>query len=469
MMRKVDLRMNELQKYKIIKSLVNNNGNKKRAALKIGCSLRTINRLITSYLQNGKSSFIHGNRGRKPFNTLNDETRRKILEIYYINEIDFNFSHFKDLLTNEYDINISYNSLYNLLTNEGFISPKAQRKTRKKKRNEIQNKLESSKRLTKNEEDLVVKNNILDPLSNHARIPRSKYPGELLQMDASNHLWFGDTKSHLHAAIDDSTGRIVGAYFDSQETLNGYYNVLKQILINYGIPAKILTDRRTIFEYKHKKNPKLENDTFTQFGFACKELGIELETTSVPEAKGRIERLFQTLQSRLLNELKFKNITSIKEANRYLKTFITKFNKQFSIPTNNITHVYESIDQISDINLLLSVITTRMFDKGSSISFKNNYYQAYDSNNNLVNFANKTSILVIESFDNKLYGLVNNQYYQLVILDKHQRQSKEFDCLVDNMKEKKQYIPPLTHPWKRNSFEQYLIKKAANINSYVSV
>lgn len=96
-------------------------------------------------------------------------------------------------------------------------------------------------------------------------------------------------KSQLHIAVDDATGAIVGAYFDEQETLNGYYHVLEKILKTYDVPYMFYTDRRTVFEYKQKKFPSVEDDTFTQFGYACKQLGIQIKTTSVPQAKWRVE------------------------------------------------------------------------------------------------------------------------------------------------------------------------------------
>lgn len=105
-------------------------------------------------------------------------------------------------------------------------------------------------------------------------------------MDASVHLWFGATKVHLHAAIDDCTGTIVAAYFDTQETLKGYYNLLYQILNQYGIPNMFYTDNRTVFEYRNQKRKEVEKDTFTQFSYACKQLGIQLKTTSIPQEKG---------------------------------------------------------------------------------------------------------------------------------------------------------------------------------------
>ena len=127
---------------------------------------------------------------------------------------------------------------------------------------------------------------LLDDADAHPRRPRSKYFGELIQMDASEYIWVkGQPKWHLHAAIDDATSEIVGAWFDTQETLNGYYNVLYMILKLYGVPNRFLTDRRTVFEYTLLAKPDEEKDTYTQFTAACKTLGIEMQCSSVPQVK----------------------------------------------------------------------------------------------------------------------------------------------------------------------------------------
>ena len=178
------------------------------------------------------------------------------------------------------------------------------------------------------------------------------------------HLWFGSDKTQLHIAVDDSTGAIVGAYFDYQETLNGYYHVLYQILIRYGIPYQFLTDNRTVFEYKKKHETALEKDTFTQFGYACKQLGIDIRTSSVAQAKGRVERMFGTLQSRLPVELRLNNVSSIEEANEFLNYYTKKFNKQFALPIDNIKSVFEMQPDNEKINLILAVLSPRKIDRG---------------------------------------------------------------------------------------------------------
>ena len=457
-MRKVELRAMEQMKYEIIKNLVTNNGNKLNAANKLGISVRQVNRLIIRYKEEGKEGFIHGNRKKTPTLTISKETKETILNLYNNKYYNFNFKHFKEMLEENENIKISYNSLYKILDNNLILSPKAERITRRKYRDRIQTKIDLNKPLSVIEKNLIVNNNILDPKDNHARLPRKKYSGELLQMDASEHLWFGDKKTHLHAAIDDATGMIVGAYFDYQETLNGYYNVLKQTLDNHGIPNEFLTDRRTIFEYKLLKNPEPEYSTLTQFGYACEQLGITLSVTSIPQAKGRIERLFGTLQSRLINELRINNINTISKANEFLQSYVDKFNKQFSLMDNNIPQVYENINSDTDLNLILALVTNRVFDRGSALKYQNKYFQAYNKHGNLVNFKHKTKAVVIKSFDNKLYCLINSEYYKLIELESHERYSKEFDFEVK--KEKKKYAIPDSHPWKRESYDRMIARTA---------
>ena len=130
-MRKVELRMNEQEKYEVIKELVDHNGNKNRASKKLGLSKRQINRLIIKYKEKGKSGFIHGNRSKKPINTLDQSISEDIILLYKNKYYDFNFSHFKEFLKKDENINVSYNFIYKVLTKEGILSPKARKKQKK--------------------------------------------------------------------------------------------------------------------------------------------------------------------------------------------------------------------------------------------------------------------------------------------------------------------------------------------------
>jgi hypothetical protein len=278
-MRKVELNMDEEEKYKIIKKLVETDGNKKRASIKLDCSIRHINRLIAGYNAYGKDFFVHGNRGRQPAHTLSFDLKNQIIELYTSKYWDCNFRFFTELLLKHENINVSEDTVRNLLTENYLLSPKSHRITKRRVKKELkQQKQEAStkKEIAKIQANIVAIENI------HPRQPRSLYFGEEVQLDASEHMWFGNVITYLHIAIDDATSHVVGAYFDYQETLNGYYNIFYHILTGYGIPYKFKTDGRTVFEYRRKKSPSEEEDTFTQFSYACHQLGTAIETSHVP-------------------------------------------------------------------------------------------------------------------------------------------------------------------------------------------
>lgn len=452
-MRKVLLTMNEMTKYETIKKLVDTNGNKKRTALELGCSLRHINRMIKGYQTGGKSFFIHGNRGRKPAHSLSPETKKNILHLYQSKYFDTNFSHCVELLAKYEGISISVSTLRSILEAEFILSPKAT-KAKKKRTKQLLEHLHSHTNSKKEKAQLQA--NIVAIEQAHSRRPRVAYFGELLQMDASVHLWFGDVKTHLHVAIDDATGAIVGAYFDRQETLNGYYQVFYQILRNHGIPYSFLTDNRTIFEYKQKKSPSVEEDTYTQFGYACKQLGVELKTSSVAQAKGRVERLFQTLQSRLPVELRLAGISTLSEANEFLNSYIKEYNTKFSIHTHHNKSVFEKQPKVEQINLILAVLSERKMDNGHCIKYKNKYYRTLDKNGHQIHYQKGTKSIVIEAFNQKKYCCINETIYVLEEILKQEKQSANFDLKVKEKKPKKQKIPAMNHPWRRQEFWKFV-------------
>ena len=294
----------------------------------------------------------------------------------------------------------------------------------------------------------------------HPRGEKPKYFGEIIEQDGSIHLWFGDKKTCLHLAIDKATSIIVGAWFDNQETLNGYYHVLYQILNNYGIPYKFLTDNRTVFNYMLLNPDKRtsEKDVLTQYGYACKQLGIDLNTTSVSQAKGLIERTNGTFQGRLVNELKLNGITTIEEANKYLtEVFVPKFNSKFAMDYHKFKSVFEIAPSKEVINYTLAILTPRKIDNGNSIKYKNKYYQPY-LNNEIKCFLPKTECLVINAYNGELLVAIDEQVLELKELSRNERFSKEFDEEVVEKQEKKKYIPPMTHPWKIEYFKNQIEK-----------
>ncbi|MDR1135950.1 MAG: ISNCY family transposase [Clostridiales Family XIII bacterium] len=450
--------MNEQQIYEVIKALVENGGNKKRAELTLNCSRRTIDRYIAGYKALGKVYFVHGNRGRQPAHTLTENKRADIIDLYRNKYSDANFAHFTELLEERENISVSESAVRNILYSADIMSPKANRKTRRRLKEQLRKKLAVSKSVKEAEE---IKLKLIDIEDAHPRRSRCSKFGEMIQMDASLHLWVGDHKWTLHLAIDDATGMIVGAWFDKQETLNGYYNVLRQILVEHGIPYMFYTDRRTVFEYRKRGIIDTAKDSFTQFGYACKQLGIQIKTTSVAQAKGRIERLNQTMQSRLPIELRLEGVNTIKQANEYLPGFIAKYNARFAIKGNSIPSVFENQPSKEEIDLTLAVIDERTVDNGHSIRFENKYYRTLDDQGKAVYYYKGTKGLVIRTFSGALFFSVADRVLALDEIPIHEQTSKNFDFHVPEVKAKKRYIPPASHPWRLASFSAFVKKQVS--------
>jgi hypothetical protein len=454
-MRKVNLRMNEYEKYIKIKNLVETNGNKKRVAVELDLSIRQINRLIAGYKAYGKEFFVHGNRNKIPVNKISYELRQNVIELYTTKYFDCNFTFFRELLLEHENINISLPTIMNIMYEENIISPRSHRITKRRIKELLKIKEQSAKKKSEVEE---IKSKQLSLEFAHPTQPRSKYFGEEIQMDGCLHRWFDGIKTTLHAVIDDATGQVIGAYFDKEETLNGYYNITKQFLLKYGIPLKIKTDNRTVFAYKRKNSPSDEDDVLTQYGYACKQLGIEIETSSVPEFKARIERVFQTFQNRLPKLFELNGIHTIEEANKFISKYLIEFNKQFALPINNTKSVFINQLEEEKIDLILSVLSNRIINSGHSIQYNNKSYKTIDKDGNTIFYGKGTKCIVIKTFDNKLYASVENQLFELEEIPIREEVSANFDE-VKEVKITKRKIPNMLHPWREKSFNEYMSRQ----------
>ena len=448
--------MDEQRKYEVIKGLVDHpdTANKDRAALILGCTKRHINRMIQGYIKDGKAFFIHGNRGKKPATTIRPDVRSQVIDLYRTKYYEANFEHYTELLKKHEGISISSSSVMSILESEYILSPKAT----KAKRRRIKQALRAKKQAATSKKELSqIQANLVAVEDAHSRRPRCAYFGELLQMDATPYEWVPGQIWHLHLAIDDASGVVTGAWFDTQETLNGYYHVFEQILTDYGIPYKFLTDKRTVFTYKKKGALSDDKDTYTQFAYACKQLGIQLESSSVPQAKGRIERLNQTLQSRLPIEFRLAGVTDINNANEFLYHYIKEFNEKFSLPCNGIKSVFEKQPSKEKINLTLAVLTERTVDAGHAIQFEKKFYKMIDNKGMQTHYRKGTKVMLIKAFDRSLFACVNDKdIYALEEIPPHEHKSKDLDADYKQPEPRKPYIPPMNHPWRLGAFYKFV-------------
>lgn len=269
----------------------------------LGLCARQVRRLCVEYKAEGERCVVHGNKGRAPSNRLSDAAREKIVTLRRETYVDFNDHHFTEKLVEEEKIKASRPSVRRVLRAAGIASPQTRRGRKLRRRRE-----------------------------------RKVRMGMMLLWDGSTHAWLEDRGPMLClvGAIDDATGELMpGAHFIERECAAAYLRVLRATCGKHGIPLSIYMDRHSSLK---------RNDSFwsvdemlqgsqeaTQVGRALEELGIEPIYALSPQAKGRVERLWRTLQDRLVSELRLAGAKTMAEANKVLAAYRPKFNRRFGV------------------------------------------------------------------------------------------------------------------------------------------
>lgn len=257
----------------------------------------------------------------------------------------------------------------------------------------------------------------------------------MLQADGTPFDWFGNGEKYsLHGFIDDATGKITGLYMCKNECLLGYLEVLRQTLENYGIPISLYPDKYSVFFPPKKVNDHITIEEqlngrekgITQFGRIVEELGIEMFPASSPQAKGRIERLWETLQSRLSTEFRINHIKTIDEANKFLESYIEKYNLQFSVSARSTKSVYLKLPKRYDLDELLCVRFERTIDNAGVFSINNSKFQIVDKS-----LPPKTKVQVYLSQKIGMRVKSNNKIYdveplELISKDKIDKDSLDY-------------------------------------------
>ena len=233
-------------------------------------------------------------------------------------------------------------------------------------------------------------------LVQHVWRERKHHYGELIQVDGSLHRWFGGTYSTLIAFIDDATGKVTLQFAD-HETIKSLGRLTLDYLKKHGRPLALYTDRGRVYKVNNAKHNK---EAQTQYERMLKELDIELIHALSPQAKGRVERLFRTLQKRLVNELKLRNITTMDEANEFLRTiYIAEFNAKFAVEPKSNIDFHRAIDGY-DLNMIICQKGTRILQNDRTIIYKKRWFQLLYKQPIIV--YGKTPINVREHLDDTL-------------------------------------------------------------------
>jgi transposase len=340
------------------------------AAEALGLSERQIKRLKKKYKEEGAAAFVHKNSLRTPAHKLPEETADKIVGIKRSEPYkDCNIKHFRELLAELHGIEISYGALHGLLKARGIDSPQTRRRFKP-----------------------------------HRRRKRRPQAGLLLQVDATPFAWFfGDKRRYaLHGAIDDATGQITGLYMSKNECLQGYFEMMRRTIKNYGIPVSLYADRHTIFQSPNKAKAEIDpkiNVNDTQLGRSLKELGTQLIAARSPQAKGRIERLWGTLQNRLPTEFAIRGITTIDAANEFLETYIYSFNSEFATEPEDKDNMFSKPKEGTDIDCILCVKEQRTIDSGGVFSYGGKSFKVLETvSSGIVPKGAKINVLVSSLF-----------------------------------------------------------------------
>lgn len=360
------LNMKEEKRLEVMQRVMDEQITRLDGAKVLGLKERQIYRLLARVRGQGVKGIIHGNRGNQYAVKWTPEKKQKIMDLIHKRYADINDTQLKELLGSHEKIDIGRETLRQMLRKSGQ-KPKIKRKSPRYR----------------------------------AQRERKASFGMMLQIDASWHDWLEGRGPWLSlvGGIDDATG-YVWARFEESENAWGYLRLMESLVLSHGVPLSIYSDRHTIFH--SPKEPtvieQIQNvRPLTQFGRAMKEMGIEMIKAYSPQAKGRIERLWRTFQDRLVVEMRMAKISSLKEANLFLKTFLPIYNKRFSKPPRQKQNVFRKRPHLDQLQRILCFKETRMVNKDHTVSFEGLRLQIPPSNRWASIAGQKVTVLQLEN------------------------------------------------------------------------
>lgn len=340
-MKKIELDDRQTAYKSVIAKVIKKEISTLQAAYQLCVTQRCIEYKVKAYELLGDNAFIHGNYGKKHECEKFRILKQRIVNIFLNTKIDgqtldgISYAYFTTLLEEMYDIKVSVSYVKKVLRTEcNYNSPR-----------------------TSKCKDKVF----------HFSRSRKEKSGELVQVDGSEHDWFRNNHNEcIHGFIDDATGEILSLYMTKNECSFGYHECFRTMALEHGIPEALYTDKLQVF-YTIRDGKISEEPT--QFGRIMKEFGVDLIPANSPQAKGRVERMWQTLQNQLPFWLWIHGVKTIEEANRLLPEYIKKFNKKYAVKAKSDVSAFVKAD-MEQVNQHLKLITIGKVDKGGVFNLK---------------------------------------------------------------------------------------------------
>lgn len=411
----ITMTQKELDKYETIKRLIAKEIAVGDAAKLIGVSARQIRRLRNKVRQDGAKGVIHGLRGKKSNNKTDPEILEKAAKAIREKYPDFGPTLAHEKLVEIEKMKIGRQTARNLMIAQKIWTPKPRKQNQEYRRQR----------------------------------ERKECFGEMEQFDGCYHHWFEDRgeESCLLASIDDATGRITKLELTGNESVANVFGFWKEYVQDSGKPLAIYLDKFSTYKINHK-NAVDNCEMITQFQRAARELDIVLIAANSPQAKGRIERLFPTLQDRLVKELRLRGIRDIPAANKFLKEeFIPDFNQRFSVMPKKKTDLHRKLSDVqrSNLDAIFSVQSQRLVQNDFTIRFKNQWIQIAKEQE--VTVRRKDTVLMEERRDGSLAIRLRNKYLNFKILPEKPRKIKEAIAAIPAKRIAS--CPPASHPWRK--------------------
>jgi len=342
---KVTLNSKEQKRLKVLNEVLAGHMTGPQAAEMLELSLRHVRRLMARYRKEGATALAHGNRGRASPRQVAEEIKAEVIRLSKSLYHDYNDQHFTEELAEHHDIVLSRSTVRRIRRRAGLSSPRKRRAPK-----------------------------------HRSRRPRRPRSGMLLQVDGSQHDWLEGRGPHLTliSAIDDATNEVPYALFRQQEDAAGYFILMQNISQSHGLPLAVYADRHTIFQSPKKATIEEElagKYPRSQVGRLMDELHIRLIPAYSPQAKGRIERLFATLQDRLVKELRRAQAKTVEEANQVLWAYLPRFNKRFQCAPDQAGSSYRPWPEALAPDRIFCFKYERVVSRDNVISFAGHQLQ----------------------------------------------------------------------------------------------
>jgi transposase len=402
----------ELTRIEVMQRLEEKRLKQREAAEMLGISQRHVRRLLRAYRQDGERGLISKRRGKPSNNQLDEQVKQGAIDLIYRQYHDFGPTLAQEKLTEKHGLELSVETVRKLMITEGLWKPKKAKK-------------------------LVV----------HQMRERRACFGELVQVDGSPHPWFEERgeECNLLVFIDDATGKLMELYFTPGETTFSYFAATQRYLTRYGKPVAFYSDKNSIFRVNIKN--ALSGSGMTQFGRAMKELDIEIICANTPQAKGRVERVMQVLQDRLVKEMRLRDISDIETANEYTAEFMAEYNERFAVQPRSSHDAHRSLSTDEDLERVFTLQEQRSLSKNLTLQHKNIVYQIQTSRPSYA--MRKAQVTVCENNQGKIEILYKGQPLDFTIFQKQQRQAEVVSSKAIDYKLKKPHQPGKDHPWRR--------------------